>query len=176
LIEWSWDVEKYIHKVHRKSCAVNYVKIFDLQILYIVSRPKNIFQFLYSFLYTSLHIKVSLSNWLWRRVIPYTWFRLWAHGGCDRSAEDAYSSMAPDPAFAFRVALHSILYLLFRLHVWLRFTHCYYIAILYLKDSHNSQNQRVHIKCMKNNIYETAIIIRHILQKHSSKVDSKINL
>ena len=28
-------------------------------------------------------------------------FRLQAHGGCDRSAEDAYSSMAPDPAFAF---------------------------------------------------------------------------
>ena len=28
-------------------------------------------------------------------------YRLWAHGGCDRSAEDAYSSMAPDPAFAF---------------------------------------------------------------------------
>ena len=24
-----------------------------------------------------------------------------AHGGCDRSAEDAYSSMAPDPTFAF---------------------------------------------------------------------------
>jgi hypothetical protein len=24
-----------------------------------------------------------------------------AHGGCDRSAEDAYSSMAPDPNFAF---------------------------------------------------------------------------
>jgi hypothetical protein len=24
-----------------------------------------------------------------------------AHGSCDRSAEDAYSSMAPDPTFAF---------------------------------------------------------------------------
>ena len=24
-----------------------------------------------------------------------------AHGGCDRSAEDAYSFAAPDPAFAF---------------------------------------------------------------------------
>jgi hypothetical protein len=24
-----------------------------------------------------------------------------AHGGCDRSAEDAYSSVAPDPTFAF---------------------------------------------------------------------------
>jgi hypothetical protein len=24
-----------------------------------------------------------------------------AHGGCDRSAEDAYSSTAPDPTFAF---------------------------------------------------------------------------
>jgi hypothetical protein len=26
-----------------------------------------------------------------------------AHGGCDRSAEDAYSSMAPDPTLAFVV-------------------------------------------------------------------------
>ena len=45
-------------------------------------------------------------------------FRLRAHGGCDRSAEDAYSSMAPDPTFALsevRVALHSILYVFFRL-------------------------------------------------------------
>ena len=35
---------------------------------------------------------------------------------CDRLAEDAYSSMAPDPAFALsevRVALHSILYMFF---------------------------------------------------------------
>jgi hypothetical protein len=27
--------------------------------------------------------------------------RLRAHGGCDRSAEDAYSSVEPDPTFAF---------------------------------------------------------------------------
>ena len=45
-------------------------------------------------------------------------FRLRAHGGCDRSAEDAYSSMAPDPTLALsevRVALHSILYIFFGL-------------------------------------------------------------
>jgi hypothetical protein len=29
------------------------------------------------------------------------YFGLTAHGGCDRSAEDAYSSMALDPTFAF---------------------------------------------------------------------------
>jgi hypothetical protein len=38
---------------------------------------------------------------LWRRVIPYTWYRLRAHGRCDRSAEDAYSSAAPDHTLAF---------------------------------------------------------------------------
>jgi hypothetical protein len=38
-----------------------------------------------------------------------------AHGGCDQSAEDAYSSMAPDLLSEVRVALHSILYLLFGL-------------------------------------------------------------
>ena len=34
-------------------------------------------------------------------ITPFTTFLLRAHGGCDRSVEDAYSSMAPDPAFAF---------------------------------------------------------------------------
>jgi hypothetical protein len=43
----------------------------------------------------------AIQYWLWRRVIPYTWFRLRAHGGRDRSAEDAYPSWAPDPTFAF---------------------------------------------------------------------------
>ena len=46
-------------------------------------------------------VRLSFSYWIWRRVIPFTLFRLRAHGGCDWSAEDAYSSMAPDPAFAF---------------------------------------------------------------------------
>ena len=32
---------------------------------------------------------------------PSITFRLKAHGGCDRSAEDADSSMTPDPSFAF---------------------------------------------------------------------------
>jgi hypothetical protein len=40
-------------------------------------------------------------NDFWRRVIPYTLFRLKVHGGYNRSAEDAYSSVAPDPTFAF---------------------------------------------------------------------------
>jgi hypothetical protein len=48
-----------------------------------------------------LFVRLSFSYLLWIRVIPYTWFRLRAHGGCDRSAEDAYSSQAPDPTFAF---------------------------------------------------------------------------
>jgi hypothetical protein len=48
-----------------------------------------------------LFVRLSFPYWLWRRVFPYTWFRLRAHGGCDRSAEDAYSSAAPAPIFAF---------------------------------------------------------------------------
>jgi hypothetical protein len=31
----------------------------------------------------------------------FYWLRLRVHGGCDRSAEDACSSMAPDSTFAF---------------------------------------------------------------------------
>jgi hypothetical protein len=46
-------------------------------------------------------VSLPFSYWLWRRVIRYTYFRLRAHGRCDRSAEDAYSSAAPYPTFAF---------------------------------------------------------------------------
>jgi hypothetical protein len=46
-------------------------------------------------------VRLTFPYWPWRRVIPHTWFRLRVHVGCDRSAEDAYSSMAPDPNFAF---------------------------------------------------------------------------
>ena len=42
-----------------------------------------------------------LTNLLHALCRPFTLFRLRAHGGCDRSAEDAYSSMAPDLTFAF---------------------------------------------------------------------------
>jgi hypothetical protein len=45
---------------------------------------------------------------LWQRIILYTYFRLRAHDGCDRSAEDAYSSLAPDLSEVY-VTLHSIL-------------------------------------------------------------------
>jgi hypothetical protein len=45
-------------------------------------------------------VRLSFPYWLWRRVI-LSYFRLRAHGRCDRSAEDAYSSAAPDPTFAF---------------------------------------------------------------------------
>jgi hypothetical protein len=59
----------------------------------------------------------SFPYWLWRRVIPYTWFRQSAHGGCDRSAEDAYPSVAHDPTFAYVAGpccrIHSILLLPF---------------------------------------------------------------
>jgi hypothetical protein len=46
-------------------------------------------------------VRLSFRYWFWRQVILYTWFGLRAHGGCDHSAEDTYSSAAPDPAFAF---------------------------------------------------------------------------
>jgi hypothetical protein len=42
-----------------------------------------------------------LLDWLLRRVIPYTPFRLRAHDRC------AYSSMSPDPTFTFVVGLCS---------------------------------------------------------------------
>jgi hypothetical protein len=92
-----------------------------------------------------LFVRLSFPYWLWRRLITYTKFQLRAYGGCDRSAEDAYSSaayivlnptlnknylilfyLAPDPTFALVggpcCLIHSILYLPFGL--CLRFTQC----------------------------------------------------
>jgi hypothetical protein len=46
-------------------------------------------------------VRMSLPYWLWQQIILYIWFQLRAHGGCDRSAEGAYSSMAPYPTFTF---------------------------------------------------------------------------
>jgi hypothetical protein len=50
-----------------------------------------------------LFVRLSFPKWIWLRVIQYTQFRLRVHGGCDRSAEDAYSTAALDPTFAFVV-------------------------------------------------------------------------
>ena len=72
------------------------------------------------------------------RVIPFTLFRLRAHGGCDRTADNAYSSMAPDPTFALsevRVALHSILYMFFWIMITFdtMLTSPFYINRLYIE-------------------------------------------
>jgi hypothetical protein len=48
-----------------------------------------------------LFVKLSFPYWLWQQVILYIYFQLRAHGECDYSAEDTYSSVAPDPTFAF---------------------------------------------------------------------------
>jgi hypothetical protein len=88
-------------------------------------------------------------HWFWMRIFPFYLTRLtdfdcglfrlpnidtlilttdiWsgALGGCDQSAEDAYSSMAPDPTFAF-VEGPCCPTLDFVIAFWLRlrFTHC----------------------------------------------------
>jgi hypothetical protein len=38
-----------------------------------------------------------LTHWSWLRFGPFSWSRNWAHGRCDRSTGDVYSSYAPDP-------------------------------------------------------------------------------
>jgi hypothetical protein len=47
-------------------------------------------------IYVIPFVRLSFPYWRWGRAIPYIQFRLKAHGGCTRSAEDAHSSMAPD--------------------------------------------------------------------------------
>jgi hypothetical protein len=45
-------------------------------------------------------LRLSFPYWLWQWVILYSQFRLRAYGGCDRWAEDAYSSEVPDPTLS----------------------------------------------------------------------------
>jgi hypothetical protein len=42
-------------------------------------------------------LKPFLTQWSWLRVVPFIERGNRAHGGCDRSTGDAYSSMSPDP-------------------------------------------------------------------------------
>jgi hypothetical protein len=44
-------------------------------------------------------VKPFLTHWSWLRIVPFIERGNTAHGGCDRSTGDAYSSMAPDPTF-----------------------------------------------------------------------------
>jgi hypothetical protein len=63
-------------------------------------------------------VRPSFPYWLCSTDNPVYLISTRVHVGCDRSAEDAYSSMAPDHTFQFveiRVVLQSSLYLLSRL-------------------------------------------------------------
>jgi hypothetical protein len=42
-------------------------------------------------------VKPFLTHWSWVRFVPFIQSGNRAHGGCDRSIGDAYSSMTPDP-------------------------------------------------------------------------------
>jgi hypothetical protein len=41
-------------------------------------------------------IPIVLTHWPWLRFVPYIWSGNTTHCGCNRSTEDAYSSLAPD--------------------------------------------------------------------------------
>jgi hypothetical protein len=46
-------------------------------------------------------VRLAFPYWLWRRVILSALFLLRAHGGFDRSTEDAYICVTPYTTFAF---------------------------------------------------------------------------
>jgi hypothetical protein len=62
-----------------------------------------------------------LIHWFWLQLKPFTWNGIGAHGGCDRSTGDAYSSYSPDPTSGIQrsvFALFSGLYFLQVLWDW----------------------------------------------------------
>jgi hypothetical protein len=67
-------------------------------------------------------VKPFLTHWSWLRVVPSIERGNRAHGGCDRSAGNAYSSMARDPTsdvFGGPCTPFSDLYFLLDLRDWL---------------------------------------------------------
>jgi hypothetical protein len=62
---------------------------------------------------------------------PFTWTRIRAHGRCDRSTGDAYSSMAPDPTSdLFRGPSVPILWFVFPTELMKLFTVRYFCHFL----------------------------------------------
>jgi hypothetical protein len=96
-----------------------------------------------------------------RRVISYTWFRLRAHGGFDRSADDAYSSAAPVPTLAFVDGLYCpALDFVFVFGLWLRFTHCelqYFVETIHI----STQTRHSSIDCLLFYIHKKHIFFRN---------------
>jgi hypothetical protein len=78
-----YNVPKSKNNTISRSAHINDVLLFDFDIL--------IFSAFYWFWHTEFEI----------RIIPFAWYGDEAYGGCDGSAEDIYSSMAPDSTFAF---------------------------------------------------------------------------
>jgi hypothetical protein len=46
-------------------------------------------------------VQPFLTHWSWLRVVPFIWSGGGAHGGCDQSTGDTYSSMASDSTSGF---------------------------------------------------------------------------
>jgi hypothetical protein len=68
-----------------------------------------------------------LTHWSWLRVVLFLEYGNGAHGGCDRSTGDAYSSMAPDPTSdIFRGPCTPILWFVFPIRLMRLITDRYF--------------------------------------------------
>jgi hypothetical protein len=78
-----------------------------------------------------------LTHWSWLRFVPFTWTGMRAHGGCDRSTGDAYSSMAPDPTSdIFRGPFTPILWFVFPIRLMRLNTDRYFCHFIQKHTSH----------------------------------------
>jgi hypothetical protein len=78
-------------------------------------------------------IKPFLTHWSWLRVVPFIERRKRAHGGCDRSTGDAYSSMTPDPTSdIFRGPYTPILWFVFPIGLMRLITDRYFCHFIQL--------------------------------------------
>jgi hypothetical protein len=72
-------------------------------------------------------VKPFLTHWSWLRVVSFIEGGNGAHGGCDRSTGDAYSSMAPDPTSDIFIGpCTPILWFVFPIRLMRLITDCYF--------------------------------------------------
>jgi hypothetical protein len=115
-------------------------------------------------------VKPFLTHWSWLRVVPFIERGNRAHGGCDRSTGDAYSSMAPDPTSdIFRDPYTPILWFVFPIGLLRLITDRYFCQFIY----HNSESfpPLLYLCATRKSRFKPWIIIRRFKYAIRSRPD-----
>jgi hypothetical protein len=105
-------------------------------------------------------VKPFLTHWSWLGAVPFIKRGNRAHGGCDGSTGDAYSSMAPDPTSdIFRGPCRPILWFVFPIRLMKLITDRYFCHSIY--DCHT-------VEFILRHFFSHSIFIGFLWEKKST--------